>query len=507
MVNKFKIIVTCIILGSCTVGPDFVPPETKTPPSFDRDADAINTQDKIEDKPFDPKWWSPLNDPELDRLVERLSKENLDLQTATSRIQQSRAQLGIAEADFYPQINGNAQYTREKESDKGAISLLGGTGASGTTGGAAAGGMMGASDIPSTTKIPPFSIYQYGFDASWEIDLWGRVRRSVEAADASLEASEDARRDSQRSLTAELVSDYLQLRGTQESIKVTKENLEVTKELAHLNDERAKGGLGNELDVSNAKAQDQTTQAQLPQFEQQQKQLMNAIALLLSQPPGALESELIIPQKLPLIPPKVPIGIPSDLIKRRPDIRESEAQLHSATAEIGVAKADFFPRVTLMGDGELQSLHFNTLNDWAAHSYTFGPSVSLPIFEGGRLVSTLKLRNDQQKEAALTYQKTVLTAFHEVDNALTAFQKEQIRYNNLNSAADHNKEAVKFAQERYDNGISTYLDVLTAEQNLQTTELQAINSKQTISINMVQLYKALGGGWEADYPLKNKDKM
>lgn len=493
MRTKLHGILLCLGLSACTLGPDYTTPTSKTPDSFFRSSASETATPVAPAQPVDVTWWHRLHDPLLDTLVEQIAASNLDVKAATMRLEQSRAQRGVVASDLYPQVDGQASYNREKESDKGVVALFSGAGSGGAS----------TSGIPSTTKSPPFNLYQYGFDATWELDLWGRVRRNVEAADAQMQASEEDRRDLMLSVVAELVRDYVELRGTQADIKTLQQDWNAAKEFARITQEKYTGGLGNAVDVANAKAQVETIAAQLTPLEQQQASLMNAIALLLAQPPGTLEAELSPPQALPIVRDPVPIGIPSELIARRPDIREADAKLHTATAEIGVAKAEFFPTVTLMGNGALQALNTSDLNTWAARTYQFGPSVTLPIFEGGKLTSNLKLTKAEQREAAIMYEKTLLSAFHDVDNALTAYRSAAKRHQQFLAAAKQTHEAFTLAGERYKKGLGDYLDVLTAERTLLETEQQVNDSAEAETVAMVQLSKALGGGWQTQFPVKD----
>lgn len=520
-----------LALGGCAVGPDWAAPSPWSPMSwFTSGTPRPPAPSEPVAEPVDPEWWGQFRDPVLTGLVRRVAGENLDVRAAGLRLAQSRAQRGIAAADQFPQVNGNASYTRERLSGRGVASIIGGgagvsggaagsTGAStgglagGTTGGTVAGSPGSAANglggrqggVPTRSAgggstIPPFDLWQYGFDASWELDLWGRVRRSVESADASVEASAEDRRDTLLSTLAEVARDYLQLRGTQEQLRVTRTNLRTSQDSLQITQSRARNGLTTDLDVQNAAAQVETTAAQLPQLEQQEAQGMNALALLLAMPPGALRAELERPRPVPAVPPRVPVGLPSELARRRPDVRRAEAQLHSATADIGVAEADFFPRITLSGSLSLQALQFKDLGNWGARTYGLGPSISLPIFQGGRLRATLDLRRRQQQEAAITYQKAVLQAFHDVDNALTAYNAEQRRRVRLSRSVDANRRALALARDRYRAGLSDFLNVLTTERSLLAAEQQLADSTATVGTNLVQLYKALGGGWEREYP-------
>jgi NodT family efflux transporter outer membrane factor (OMF) lipoprotein len=344
--------------------------------------------------------------------------------------------------------------------------------------------------------IPSFNLFQAGFDSSWELDLWGRVRREVEGAAANLEAAGEARRQTLVTSLAELARDYVQLRGMQETLRITQENLKSSQESARLSEERFRGGLATDLDVANARAQVEATAANIPQLEQQQEQMVNAISLLLGEPPGALSAELLPPQPVPPVPPVVPVGLPSDLLQRRPDIRQAEAQLHAATAEIGEAKAEFFPKVSLSGSFALQAVKFKDLGNFGSRTYGLGPSITIPIFEGGKLKGQLELREAQQQEAAINYQKTVLQAFHDVDNALIAYRAEQQRHDRLAAQVRQAQLALGLAQQRFRQGLSDFLEVLTAQRTLLQAQQQLADSSTTVSTNLVALYKALGGGWQ-----------
>jgi len=265
-----------------------------------------------------------------------------------------------------------------------------------------------------------------------------------------------------------------------------------------LTSERARHGLATDLDVANAQSQAESNAADIPQAEQQEAQLINAIGVLLGEYPQTLAAKLKATPDALVVPPRVPIGLSSELARRRPDIREAEAQLHAATANIGAAKADFFPKVTLSGSVAIQATQFTNLGSWGARSYSVGPSLSIPIFEGGRLRSTLALREAEQQEAAITYRKTVLSAFQEVDDALTGFAAEQRRRDRLDASMQASKRALELANQRYVRGLSNYLDVLTAQKSLLTVEQQWVDSTATVSTDLVALYKALGGGWNMD---------
>jgi NodT family efflux transporter outer membrane factor (OMF) lipoprotein len=476
------------LCGCAAVGPDFVPPDPMLPTVsfFGKPEPAVAEAQSapLDFSARDSRWWAVFRDPILTSLAERVAGANLDVRTATLRLAESRFQRGVTASAEFPSLNANASYQRELFSENGLVSL---------------GNAFAPPGKPFI--VPPISVWQTGFDASWEIDIWGRVRRQIEAADADVEASEFQRRDTLVSVLAELARDYIDLRGVQAQIFVTKENLRSSIEILQLTKIRAEKGVTTGLDVENAAAQVEAVRATLPSLMDQETERINALSLLLDEPPGALRGEFARSKPIPPSPPRVPLGIPSELARRRPDIRQAEAQLHAATATIGVAVGDFYPNVTLNGGNvELNALDLKNLWKGSSLQYVIGPSVSLPIFEGGRLKSTLELREAQQQEAAIAYHKTVLQAWHEVINALVAYRTEQQRRARLKAQIGHSRQALALARVRYANGVADFLTVLDAERTLLQAELQHVQSTSAVSTDLVQLYKALGGGWEAAFP-------
>ncbi|CAM5309069.1 Toluene efflux pump outer membrane protein TtgF [Aquamicrobium terrae] len=468
-----------LALAGCMVGPDFVPPDPQLPEI------SFAEGERHMPSPTDPQWWSVFRDPVLTGLASRVAASNLDVQTATVRLAESRFQRGVAAAAQFPSMNADAKYDRELYSKNGIASLLGG---------------LLTPAQQSSFKIAPINEYNVGLDASWELDLWGRVRRQVEAADAQVAQAADQRRAALVSSLAELARDYIQLRGVQTQIRIANDNLKIDRDVLELVRERQQKGVQNGLDVESAAAQVESIRAQIPALRQQEVEYVNALSLLLGEQPGALKAELARAKAVPSAPPRVPVGIPSELARRRPDIRAAEAQLHAATAGIGVAVGDFYPSVQLNGTVGFDSLELKDL--WKASSlqYTVGPTVTLPIFAGGRLKSTLELRKAQQIEAAITYRKTVLQAWHEVVNAMVAYRLERQRRGRLQAQVEHARQALSLARDRYRDGVADFLTVLDAERTLLEASQQQATSTTNVSLDLVQLFKALGGGWETTFP-------
>ncbi len=487
--------VVALLLQGCTVGPDFVPPKADTPAGWtDAALTPVPARAETSAAQATPvttaEWWTSFDDPTLTSLIDRATASNLDLRQAVLRIAEARAQRGIAGAAEWPTVSGNGSYTRERISEKTAMTSL----LAGFSGGAhgAPGGVSGA--LPGLQN--PFDQYQYGFNSSWEIDLFGRVRRSVEAADADTDTSVEDSRDVLVSVLGDVARTYIDLRGAQLRISILEENLKTQRDTLDLARDRRRAGVGNDLDVANAAAQATSTEAELPTVNARITQDINQLCFLLGLDPGALRDELATVAPVPPVPPQVPVGLPADIVRRRPDIRAAEAQLHAATARVGVAVADLFPRMTLNADIGLQAQRLTDLSNWASRFFSIGPNLELPIYNGGERRATVQLQNLKTKEAAVAYARTVLAAIHDVENALAAYGIEQSRRVSLEATVTQNRDALTLARQRYGGGVTSFLDVLNAERSLQQTELSLTDSTTAVSIDLVALYKALGGGWE-----------
>lgn len=502
-------LLAALALGGCELGPNFHQPRPRTAASFLANRPALTGADTVTQGRVDLAWWASFDDPRLTQLEQAAIRQNLDVRIATQRLAEAAAQAEIEGASLYPTLDFAGSYTREKPSKVGIFSAFSGGGSNTSTstnsaqtasGGSTAAGGGGISG----SLIQPFNLFQYGFSSVFDFDLWGKNRRALEASLAAVQASRDARRAVLLNTEAEVAQDYVNLRAEQTVLKITRDNLASSDHIANLTSERARAGLANALDVADARAQAASVRSQLPALQTAIAADINQLSLLLGRGPEALRAELITPQAVPPVPPLVPIGLPSQLLKRRPDIREASAKLHEATAEIGVARASFFPDISLSGSVSLQALQFSNLNQLAAVTYAVGPQITLPIFEGGKLNGQLHLRKAEQKEAAITYAKTVLTAFHQVDNALTSYDQEQKTYAALKTEVAESRRALGLAQERYREGLADYLQVLTAQQTELSAQQAEAQSLAKISTDLVTLYQALGGGWQQTYPAAAK---
>lgn len=491
-------ILACLVMAGCTMGPNFERPQPATPEVFNRTQTAQAPSKPVEGQ-FDSDWWTQFNDPVLNGLEKQLADANLDVAAASARLLQSRAERRVVGAAADPTLDAAASYDRERGSENGILSLLGVT-PTGTQSQSASGSApTGVAPLPGAKGSPAYNLYQVGFDATWEIDIWGRVRRSVESATALTDASYEDRNAILLSARAELARDYIDLRSTQALLQIANQNLEIAQDALKLTQVRVRDGVTTDLDVSNASVQVENIESLIPTLQSHCDTTINAIGLLLGQEPGALRQTLDAPRDVPALPAQVPVGFPSELVQRRPDIRRAEAQLHAATASIGEAKADFYPRITLNGSAGMQSLQLSSLASWASGQFVVGPSISMPIFEGGRLKATLQLREAQQQEAAIAYKRTVLQAWQDVDDALVVYDAEQQRRDRLTEAVTMNERALTIARQRYQAGALDYLDVLNVQKQLLEAQSNLEESKAAAATNLITLCKALGGGWESAY--------
>ncbi|WP_226506920.1 efflux transporter outer membrane subunit [Pseudomonas sp. MWU16-30317] len=463
----------CAVLGldGCTLGPDFHAPSTPLGAHWQQ-PDASTTRSRAVPGDVDSQWWRSFGDPQLTALLAEAQANNLDLRVAASHVEQSLAARATVSADRLPSIDATGDYSRARGSERGL------------------------SDISGNNGKDNYNVWNTGLNLAWEADLWGRVRRSVEAADAKVQVSVEEQHAAMVSIMAQVARDYIELRGTQSSLEVTRKNLDIARHSLDLTRARLAQGVATDLEVAQAAALRASIEARVPALEQQRSVLINALSFLVGRQPGALSAELSPSKAIPAGPANVPVGLPSELAQRRPDIRRAEADLHAATAAIGIAKADFYPRISLSGNAGFQAMQLSNLGSWGSHTFAFGPSLSVPIFEGGRLRGQLQLRESAQREAGIAYQRTVLAAWHEVDNALSGYQADQRRHQSLELAVTESQRALASAQQQYAQGSVDFLNVLTVQNALLANQAALVHSTADVSLTLVTLYQALGGGWQ-----------
>jgi NodT family efflux transporter outer membrane factor (OMF) lipoprotein len=525
------------------VGPNYKPPEVHVNPSYgELSAQMPATQPTtrasvVTQQPVPAgKWWTTFNDDELNSLIDRAVKGNLSVQEAQSRLRQARYQLAIAGAQLYPDVNVDGGYNHSRGSSNiiippgafgssssssatplavprgtghataapAAVSQSGtsGSGSGGSGGGSSisGGGIAGPQSPLGQGGLPGVvtDVYQVGFDASWEIDVFGGTRRGIEAAEADTQAAIEDERSVYISLLAEVARNYVELRGFQRQAEIARQNLLTQEDSLELTRSRFQNGFVTQLDVSRQAAQVATTAAEIPPLEYQAHQSIHSLSILLGLDPDALAEELEQVKPIPPLPPTVPVGLPSDLLRRRPDIRRAERQLAASSARIGVATADLFPKFTITGLLGLDSSKPKNLFDYSSRYYSFVPGVSWPIFDAGQIQNNIKVQNELERQAALGYQNTVLSALQEVEDSLAAYRTEQVRRRALADAVAASRDAVDLARQQYQQGVTDFLTVLDAQRTLLSAENSLVQSDSNLCDDLVALYKALGGGWEVE---------
>jgi NodT family efflux transporter outer membrane factor (OMF) lipoprotein len=468
-----------LINSGCTVGPDYAKPEAAVESQWINRSDVrVKQQEtKIGD------WWKVFKDPDLDRLVAEARRQNLTLQLAGVRILEARAQLGIATGNEYPQLqqfNGDLSYQQL------------------------------SANAPNTTRFVDrnFGSVGFGFDAGWELDLWGKFRRGVESSLANLDASVASYDDALVSLTAEVVRTYVLLRTYEARIEVAHENVKIQQRTLEIADTLFKGGLITELDYLQAKSLLNNTLATIPPLQANVRQAKNALGVLLGQPPGRIDSYVSQLRPIPAAPAEVAVGVPADLLRRRPDIRLAERQLATQSALIGVAKADLYPHFSLLGSINLRASDYalafasggaSELSDVfnaKSFQYFIGPSLSWDIFNYGRITNQVRVEDARFQQLIADYRNTVLNASREAEDATIGFLKAQEQHDELRQTYEAARRSTELSLYQYQEGMVDYQRVLDSQRNLVTSQENLVRVSGDIATNLVALYKALGGGWE-----------
>ncbi|WP_343616738.1 efflux transporter outer membrane subunit [Novosphingobium sp.] len=491
--RSFALIVTpCLMLSisSCTLGPDNPPHVALTPPA----ATSASAQALLQGGVISAAWWQTFGDPVLDQLEQHALTGNLDLAEASARIGSARAQYRIAGAAGLPRVQAGSSYQRERASPKGILALTG----AGSPSSSAAGGTdpFGATTLSPTDKSNDYDLFQAGFDASWELDLWGKARRIREASRAQAQEAVFARDAARISLSAEVARTYMHLRGAEARLAILRDNRQTILAGQHIAERRLSSGAATRFDAATAGTQLAAIDARLPLAEREAAEARNALALLAGLEPHGLDALLVAPAGPgETTQSGLPAGLSSDLARQRPDIQAAEAALHAATARIGVARADFYPSISLSGSFGLQSLALSDLPLWNARQFVAGPVLSLPIFQGGRLTGRLELAKAEQQVAALRYRATVLRAWHEIDDALEALRTADARLAATNAGVEQSRIAAHVSERRYGAGATGYVAVLVAQQARLDREAEWIEARTDRAVALTALYKALGGGW------------
>lgn len=458
------------VLSACAVGPDYKTPATDAGQAF---ANAV--QPEFSGNGVEVAWWKLFEDKELNRLVEQTVRHNRNLQAARANLREARALYLDAGLNLLPTVTSHANYTEQKRS---------------------AAALNNLSYAPRELKI-----YSTGFDAFWELDLWGRVRRNVEASSDEVDAQEASLRDLGVSLIAETARNYFELRGLQQQLATAKKNAENQTKTLEITQVRLEGGRGTELDTSRAIAQRDTTLSSIPPLDNGIHQAIHRLGVLTGQLPGALTDKLSQSAPLPKIPKTINIGRPAELLRRRPDIRIAERALAAATARIGAATADLFPKVTFVGTISLEGTTFSAVGAANSDSYSLGPKITWAALDLGRVYARIKAADARTESSLAQYQQTVLNALEETENALVNYNRERSRRELLTTAAKASERAHELAHLRFAEGVSDFLTVLDAELRLLQDQDRLAQSQTATATALAALYKALGGGWESNVDL------
>lgn len=475
-----------VLLAGCAVGPDFVRPTPDAPEDWQawRSADPVLVQAGVEAGLPRGAWWLAYGDPTLDALQQRARDASPDLQAAVLHLAQARVQRGTVASRQLPEVGLDAGVSRQRQSEYGAsIRLL---------------DAIGGANRDALVEVlsQPFNLYQAGLGVSWELDLWGRMRRSIEAADADVERQAALLDQAGLMLGGEVARAYFELRTTQRRIALTGEDIAALQQRLDLLDARVRAGTLDHLDLQRQRAELEAQQARLPQLQAQEGASRNQIALLLGQRPGALDAELAAPAAIatdaPATLPALALGVPSDIARRRPDLRAAEAKLHNATANIGVATADLYPSIRLGGQFGYESYLSGEFGSWGSRTWSIGPSLDLPIFDHGRRRGVVQLRKLQQQEAAIAYHQAVLKAWQEIDDALSGYTALQQQVAHLQARQASAGDAYRLAQAKYDGGIADFTAVLDSQRAWLQSRGDLADAQGRLAVQYATLNLALG---------------
>ena len=466
-----------LALTGCAAGPNYHSPKPDTPPQFVASSSAASSPVPADERDL-ATWWRALNDSELDSLVDRAIKANLDVAIALTRLQQARTYETVVMGSALPEVNASAGAARGTGSDLGRSR--------------ADQALVSATNTAGLTQINTLE----GFDAVWELDLFGKFRREIEATKYDTQAAAAARYGVITTVIADVVRAYIDLRGFQVQSGVLRQAVDVLRESLRLESIRYQRGIINELDVALATRELSTMEAQLAPMVAQEKAAQYALAVLLGEYPESMVQELSKPDLVPSMPAAASAGTPLELLKRRPDIQQVERRLASATARIGVATASLYPQVGLIGSIGAQGQGWGTSPAIGSHIWSFGPAALWPVLDFGALDAQVNVARLERRAYLLSYRRTILNAVQEVDTALDAYSAQQDRLKNLGDGLVAAQHAVDLASARYNRGLTDYLNVVDAERQLYDIQEEYAQAQVAEGEQFVQLYRSLGGGWE-----------
>ena len=460
----FSLLLISFLLTACkTVGPDYSPPEMRTPAVWQDEVAGV-IGDEQSEKEILARWWTTFNDPVLSGLMERAVEGNLSLKQALNNVRQARIQRGITDTDRFPSVNSSGSVGRSYSED-----------------------MTG--DFTGTNS------FRAGLDASWEMDFFGGVKRSLEAADANLQATLESYRDALVSLLAEVALNYIEVRSYQSQLLVAESNLRSQEETYNITKWRYEAGLTTGLDMENADKNLEQTRSQIPSLKSALEQAKNRIAVLLGSEPGALDPDLDEYRPVPVAPSEIALGIPADLLRRRPDLRKAERELAAQTARIGIAEAERYPKISLSGNIGLSALALGDLLSSDSLSTGVTSGISWPVYNAGKIMKNIEIQWAAQEQKLIAYKALLLTALEDVENAMTSYSYDLARRESLLKASESAKQAAEISRAQYSSGLADFQSVLEAESTLLTFQNNVVQSDAQILKDLISLYKALGGGW------------
>ena len=462
------VVIGLILSGCAAVGPNYTEVEPDAPIKWHTELAGGLTTEELQPETL-ARWWAVLNDPELESLVKRAVKGNLDLKNARARIREARALRGVSRSDLFPTLDASGSATKSRSSENS------GTG-------------------------KEIKLYSAGFDAGWELDIFGGTRRAIEAAQADLEAKQEDLHDVLVSLLAEVALNYVEVRTYQSRLAVIEANINSHEETYELNRSRYHAGIIDDLAVQQSLYNLENTRSQIPTLQTGLAAAKNRLAVLLGKGPGEVHQELGEKKPIPMLPVTVAVGIPAETLRHRPDIRRAERNLAAQTARIGVATADLYPKFRLMGTIGLESISTGDFLESASKTWSIGPGISWNIFHGGAIRQNIKVQSARQEQALIQYESTVLNALEEVENVLVAYAKEQRRRESLSKATNAANRAVLLARDQYQAGLVDFSNVLITQRSLLSFQDELTQSEGSVVSNLVRLYKALGGGWNSMEP-------
>ena len=466
MKNPWIAIVVPMALAGCMVTPDYVPPEVSVPDRWHEELQSGDVQDGVELA----EWWHILEDPILDSLIDRAASGNLDVRTSIARVAEARARYGVVAGQLYPDVNASGSATRIRPSEEEPFGIPG----------------FDASDESS---------FFLGIDAFWEVDLWGRVARSIESATADVEANIENQRDVNVTLYGEVSGTYVLLRTLQERRRVAVDNVKQQTESMHLANTRFESGLSPRLDVAQAQRILASTEADIPSLDQEIVATTNRLAVLLGASPGALWDELSPQQPIPPAPVHLVVGIPADVLRQRPDIRAAERRLAAQTALVGVATAELYPQFFIDGSFGYSAEDFGDMFQGSSRTWSVGPVMSWNVFDGGRVRGVIGAQEAKVQQALIDYERTVLLALEETENAMTDFIQEQVRLAALQRSVTAAELTLDLSRQLYKEGLSDFQNVLDAQGAVLLQQDLEVSSRGFVTASLVRIYKSLGGGW------------